>query len=52
MMAAGQPFEHLLGRPEGGAQCEALAVVAGQLGEGRQNTFGGELRRPGQMQRP
>ena len=46
----GEPFEDLVGGAEGGAEREALAVLAGQLRERGQRPLGGELGRPGEMQ--
>ncbi len=50
MMSGGQPLQGLLGVPEGRPQREALAVVAGQLGERGQSPLGGELGGTSEMQ--
>jgi hypothetical protein len=52
VMPGSQSLQCFLGGAEGGAQGEALAVLAGQLRERGQRPFGGELRRAGQMQGP
>ncbi len=52
VVSGGQALQHLVGGPEGDPQREALAVVAGQLGERGQSPLGGELRRAGEMEGP